>query len=299
MWDNAAVTELAAAFLDARDEHVEEAELLVLAGALDAAVAAGREAWPAITIETQAWTRALAACSPRPVEPAQPLGAMLVADHYLAFACGHGDPAAVAACDAILVREAGFAADGTRMHASLRDEAIQIVREQMFAHRHDKPPAILNYSGRGPVRAWMRVSISRELVRLAKAQNRSVSLEEHLIADPAFVVDPALEELKVKYRSELASAFRAALGELPPRDRTLLRYQLIDGLTIDEVGTIYKVHRATAARWLAKVRDDLVERTRTMMAEALGVDTAEAASIVRLVQSQLDVSVIRHLDPKE
>jgi hypothetical protein len=35
------------------------------------------------------------------------------------------------------------------------------------------------------------------------------------------------------------------------------------------------------------------------MAESLGVDTAEAASIVRLVQSQLDVSVIRHLQPKK
>lgn len=299
MWDNAAVTVLAAAFLNARDEHLEEAELLVLGGALDAAVATGREAWPAITIETKAWSRALAVTAPRPVEPARPLGAMLVADHYLAFACGHGDPAAVVACDAILVREAGFAADGTRIHASLRDEAIQIVREQMFAPRSDRPPAILTYSGRGPLRAWMRVSISRELVRLAKAENRSVSLEEHLIADPAFVVDPALEELKVKYRGELASSFRAALAELPARDRTLLRYQLIDSLGIDEIGAIFKVHRATAARWLAKVREDLVERSRAMMAAALGVDTAEAASIVRLVQSQLDVSVIRHLDPKE
>src|SRR5206468_1798121 len=90
---------------------------------------------------------------------------------------------------------------------------------------------------------------------------------------------------------------RSATTPAAPRDRTLLRYQLIDRLTIDEIGTIFKVHRATAARWLSKIRDDLVDRTRSMMADSLGVDTEEAASIVRLVQSQLDVSVVRHPEP--
>jgi len=143
------------------------------------------------------------------------------------------------------------------------------------------------------------VSVSREMVRLAKVQNRSEPLEDHLIANPGYGDDPALEELKTRYRAELADAFRAALAELPARDRTLLRYQLVDGSTIDEIGSIYKVHRATAARWIAQIRDGLVERTRALIAESLGVDTAEAASIVRLVQSQLDVSVIRHLAPKK
>ena len=222
---------------------------------------------------------------------------MLVADHYLAFGCAAGDPAAIAHCDAILVREAGFAADGTRMHASVRDEATQVVRTQLLAPRDNRPAAIGDYAGRGALRSWLRVCVSRELVRIAKAQQRTEPLEEHLVEDPGYGDDPALEELKAKYRAELAEAFRTALTELPARDRTLLRYQLIDGLTIDEIGAIFRVHRATAARWIAKVRDDLVGRTRSLMAESLGVDTAEAASIVRLVQSQLDMSVIRHLGP--
>jgi RNA polymerase sigma-70 factor (ECF subfamily) len=234
---------------------------------------------------------------PTPLDPAKPLGEILVTDHYLAFACAAGDAAAVAECDAILVREAGFAADGTKMHASVRDEATQVIRAQLLAPREGKPAAIGDYAGRGALRSWLRVCVSRELVRLAKAQQRAEPLEEHLIADPGYGDDPALGELKAKYRAELADAFRTALTELPARERTLLRYQLIDGLTIDEVGAIFRVHRATAARWLAKIRDDLVTRTRELMAVALGVDTAEAASIVRLVQSQLDVSVIRHLGP--
>ncbi|MBA2538412.1 MAG: sigma-70 family RNA polymerase sigma factor [Deltaproteobacteria bacterium] len=288
--------ELAAAFLDARGEAAVPDVLPALTRVLDEALAVGRQAWPAVEVDTLVWARMLGALGPKPLDPARPLGSLLVADHYVAFACGNGNPAAVAACDAILVREAGFAATGTRMHASIRDEAIQIVRELLLSPRPGRAPAIKDYAARGPLRSWIRVAVSREMIRLAKAQNRSEPLEEHLIAAPG-ISDPVLEELKAKYRAELATAFRAALEELPPRERTLLRYQLIDNLTIDEIGAIYRVHRATAARWIQKIREELVDTTRAAMAKALGVDTEEAASIVRLVQSQLEVSVIRHLGP--
>ena len=291
------MTNLAAAFLHARGETASDGDRSALERALAAAVTSATSAWPAVRTDIEAWMRTLADLAPTPLDPARPLGEMLVADHYLAFGCAAADPSAIAGCDAILVREAGFAADGTRMHASVRDEATQIVRAQLLAPREGKPPAIGDYAGRGALRSWLRVCVSRELVRIAKAQQRSEPLEEHLVADPGYGDDPALEELKAKYRTELADAFRTALTELPARERTLLRYQLIDGLTIDEIGAIFRVHRATAARWVAKIRDDLVTRTRGIVANALGVDTAEAASIVRLVQSQLDVSVIRHLCP--
>lgn len=291
------MTTLAALFFEARGESASDDDRAAIDRALSAAVTAATTAWPNVRVETSAWIRALAELAPTPLDATKPLGEMLVADHFLAFGCAAGDAAAVAECDAILVREAGFAADGTRMHASVRDEATQVVRTQLLAPREGKPAAIGDYAGRGALRSWLRVCVSRELVRIAKAQQRAEPLEEHLVADPGYGDDPALEELKTKYRAQLADAFRSALTELPARERTLLRYQLIDGLTIDEIGAIFRVHRATAARWIAKIRDDLVTRTRELMAEALGVDTAEAASIVRLVQSQLDVSVIRHLGP--
>lgn len=291
------MSDVAAVFLEAREELADAEARLAVEVALAAALTTARTAWPRVSLESDAWVRALGELAPRPLDLEKPLGEVLVADHYLAFACAAGDAIAIAECDAILVREAGFAADGTRMHASVRDEATQIVRTNLLAPRENGPAAIGDYAGRGALRSWLRVSVSRELIRIAKAQQRNEPLEEHLVQDPGYGDDPALEELKAKYRAELAEAFRTALTELPARDRTLLRYQLMDGLTIDEIGAIFRVHRATAARWIAKVRDDLVARTRALMAESLGVDTAEAASIVRLVQSQLDMSVIRHLGP--
>lgn len=242
---------------------------------------------------------ALATHAPGPIVPARPLADLEVADLYLAFAAGAGDPRAIANCDAMLVREAGYAARAARIDDGLREEAIQTVRAIVFVPRPEKPPAIHDYSGRGRLHGWLRVLVARELVRLAKMQSRSVELEDYMIDDPARTAapDPVLERLKSTYREQLAGAFREALESLSARDRTLLRYQLIDGLTIDDIGEIYRVHRATAARWLSTIRDGIVDRTRSQIAEALGVDTAEASSIVRFVQSQLEVSVIKHLGP--
>jgi RNA polymerase sigma-70 factor (ECF subfamily) len=274
----------------------EEPALETVVEAFDAALAAGRAAWPDVTLEPATFADYLAARIAMPIDLAEPFAHLVIADLYLACACAAMDPKALAACDDLLRREAIVAADAARMHASLRDEALQIVRTAVFVARAQSTAAIHDYAGRGPLRGWFRVMLSRQLVRLAKAQNRGVELEDELAAAD-YNDDPVLDALKARYRSELADAFRTSLAELPPRDRTLLRYQMIDGLSIDEIGAIHRVHRATAARWLVGIRDKLVADTRGRLAAKLGVDSEEAASIVRLVQSQLDVSVIRHLGP--
>ena len=290
-------SDLLAAFLDGRGpSSLHEAS--ALEGALGDALLAGRAAHPELAVDPIAWMRALAVLAPETLPAIAPFGQLVIAVLYLAFACGTGDPRALAICDALLVREATFAATAARLHESLRDEGIQIVRTLAFARRPERPAAIFDYAGRGTLTGWLRVLVARELVRLAKAQQRSVSLEDQLLEIEVIDEDPVLEQLKSRYRAELASAFRIALDALSKRDRMLLRYQLIDGLTIDEIGALSRVHRATAARWLATIRDGLVERTRELLGEALGVDSVEAASIVRMVQSQLDVSVIRHLQPR-
>jgi hypothetical protein len=39
---------------------------------------------------------------------------------------------------------------------------------------------------------------------------------------------------------------------LSRRDRNLLRYQYFDHLTVDDIGALHRVHRATAARGVAR-----------------------------------------------
>ena len=88
---------------------------------------------------------------------------------------------------------------------------------------------------------------------------------------------------------------RAALEALDDRQRALLRYSLVDGWTVDQIGELYKVHRATAARWVAAARDALGDLIRTEVAKRLAIDELEVDSLIALVRSRIDVSLERVL----
>jgi RNA polymerase sigma-70 factor (ECF subfamily) len=75
----------------------------------------------------------------------------------------------------------------------------------------------------------------------------------------------------------------------------LLKQHLIYRLTVDQLGALYHLHRATAARRLAKARQALLDGARASLARRLGVPAAELASAMELVASRLEVSIERLL----
>jgi RNA polymerase sigma-70 factor (ECF subfamily) len=192
---------------------------------------------------------------------------------------------ALAAIDAML----GDALDGARAPADAIDEAKQVVRTLVLVAKDGKPPGIAGYRGRGSLRGWLRVAATRELVRHVDRDRRAVPLEDALLEDDA--VDPALDELKLRYRAELGRAIKSAIDRLPQDDRTLLRHHLLDRLSIDELGARYRIHRATAARRLARAREALVAATQTELAIALRLPEADITSVIRMVSSKIDVSL--------
>ena len=107
-----------------------------------------------------------------------------------------------------------------------------------------------------------------------------------------------MQYLRVLYRSEFKAAFVAAIAELTPRARTLLRYHLIDRLSIDKIAAIYDVHRATAARQLAKAKETVIRATQRCLQQRLKLDSDELTSVLRLVEGNVDVSVGRLLADK-
>ena len=86
------------------------------------------------------------------------------------------------------------------------------------------------------------------------------------------------------------------LRELAPEQRNVLRMSLVEGLSVDELAPVFGVHRATAARLLQRARDAVSEGTKRRLTERLSLETSELESILRLVRSQLDLSISRHLE---
>jgi RNA polymerase sigma-70 factor (ECF subfamily) len=87
------------------------------------------------------------------------------------------------------------------------------------------------------------------------------------------------------------TAFRAALATLTPRDRVLLRMNVLDGLTIDQIGALQGVHRATAARWVDRARETLSRQIRREFMKKLGADPFEAEELLQWMQSRIELSL--------
>jgi RNA polymerase sigma-70 factor (ECF subfamily) len=257
-----------------------------VAPALVTAIATARAAWPAIDVDDATFAAFLAE-RVRDGELVDAIGDAPAADLLLACGCVLGRPAAIAAFETVLA-EVDAAGRSERSAADLVDEVKQRLRTLLLV-ADGKPPGIVGYRGRGSLRGWLRVAATRELVRMEIQGRRAAPLEDAVLDEPQG--DPALEQLKARYRSELGQAIKDAIGRLSADDRTLLRHHLIDRLSIDQLGARYGVHRATAARWLSRARTALVAATETELAVRLRLAPDEVTSVIRMVASRLDASL--------
>ncbi len=286
--------------MNAVDDLVRTSGLPAVApGAVESAVesawaaflSVARAAWPDVQFD-EAQLAGFIGARLTGADVAEGLASAPAGDLALAAACVAQEPTAHAAFDTILT-EVEAAGASTRAPKDLVDEVKQLLRVQLLVPREDRPPGIAGYQGKGPLRGWVRITATRELIRHLKKGARELPIDKQL--DEAFGADPILEQLKGEYRAQFATALREAIAELSAEDRTLLRQQIVDNLSIDELGAAYGVHRATAARWLTRARGSLVTATRGRLAARLAMPVDEIDSVIRLVQSRLDASVVRYL----
>ena len=141
------------------------------------------------------------------------------------------------------------------------DEVKQLVRHRLFVGPPGGAPKILEYAGRGRLRTWVRVAATRIALNLVESNGRERPLDNDAIAHLIGAgEDPELGYLKRRYAAEFRAAFGEAFNALETRDRNLLRYAFGEGLSVDAVGALYGVHRATAARWITKAHGSLVDQ---------------------------------------
>jgi len=257
-------------------------------------IAGAKLAWPTVTFD-EAQLAEFVAERIEGADLAAALAAAPAGDLAIAGACTAQEPTAHAAFDAVLT-EVDAAGASTRAGKDLIDEVKQLLRVQLLVRREGKPPGIAGYKGKGPLRGWVRITATRELIRHLKKQQREQPIERSLEeALGTSSQDPMLSQLKAEYRSEFATALREAIAELSAEDRTLLRQSIVEQLSIDAIGAAFGVHRATAARWLQRARGALVAGTRNVLSLRLKLPVDEIDSVIRLVQSRLDASMVRYL----
>jgi RNA polymerase sigma-70 factor, ECF subfamily len=255
------------------------------------ALARARARWPRIGVEGRRFAAFLAE---RGLEASE-LADERLGDLYLACACAAGDGAAIAELERHYLSLVPSYLAPLRRSPVLVDETLQRLRERLFIAADGARPRIEEYSGRGALGAWLRVIAVRLLLDACTPSAlaaRSGPLDDVELATTA---DPELGYMKTRYLPYFQDAFSAALSTLTARERGLLRFHLVDGLNIAEIGKIYGTHRATVARWIAACRERLLEETRRALGERLRLSAPEVESMIRLLRSSLDVSIRGYL----
>ena len=245
---------------------------------IHAAWLVGRQAYPEITITEQELAAFVGA---------RPIGDRCIVDLYLAAALSRGDGAALAELDRTVLPAVKRGIAGLGLTDYAWRDLEQMLREKMLVRG-----SIGNYDGRAPLAIWLRVCTVRDALRQLERDRRTVDVDDDELEQLApDVPDPELLYLRRLYGEQFRIAFASALGELPPRERNLLRHAVIDGLGIDQIAAIYHIHRATAARRLERARKQLIDGTRAHLRSALGVGETELESIMRALAGAIDVTL--------
>ena len=256
--------------------------------AISVAWQAGRAAWPDLVVDRTRFAEHVRGLEPEALS-------RFPADLYLVVACLAGQPGALERFDRDVLSAARGAIQSIDNNGAFVDEAMQRLRSTLFVGE-DHGPRLALYAGRGPLRAWVGVAGARTALMMRRSQQRAreVSADDDEWAGALATIstnNPELELLKRQYAEAFGAALRDAVHMLEPRQRTVLRMSFVDGLSIDEIGAVYAVHRATAARWIQRACDTLFAKTRALLADRLSLSQSELDRMTALVRSQLDVSL--------
>jgi len=102
---------------------------------------------------------------------------------------------------------------------------------------------------------------------------------------------PELALFRGRYQDEFRTAFTEALASLDRRERTLLRLHFLKRLTVDELAPMYQVHRATAARWVLRAQERLVEETQALFLGRVPMSEESMEQIVIALRGQLSIDL--------
>lgn len=259
--------------------------------ALQRIVAEARDEWPQLVVEPECFLAYLAERVP-PSELATPRPPHLLraGDLWLACACLHRVPGALAAFDRACLAGCPTYLQRIDPSAAFADEVAQIVREKLFVADGDRPARISEYAGRGSLASWVRVTVMRTALNLRRARTVVLAAGDADL-DVAVEGDAALAFARKNYRAPFEAAVRAAVAGLTARERTVLRFHYVDGLSLDKIAMLYKVHRSSVARWLADTRDALHATIRNELRQRLGVAGSECESMATALYSQLTLSL--------
>lgn len=278
------------------------ADRAALQAALETAFARARARFATVTLGAVDLAQALGKRAPQGAEDdvIAWLGGTSIEDVYLACACVRGDATALSVLDREFLERLRAELARTPTLGQFADEAHQQLRVRLLVPGPDgTEPRLAGYKGHGPLQAWLRLTLTRLALNFLESDARQSQLKDELAHAPADSNDPELAFLRRKYRAELTAAMKEAFEALDKEERAILRMHFLDGLSAHDIGRMFKVSGRTIQRRIVETRRSIVERTRKVLRAQLGINPSQLATLMRLVDGELNLSLHRILAPTE
>jgi RNA polymerase sigma-70 factor (ECF subfamily) len=237
-------------------------------------------------------------------------------DLCLTIACEQNDEGAWSELVERFTPAVRSAARSASSNEDAAEDLVQSIWAELYGLRigkDGKPSSKLAYySGRGSLAGWLRAVASQLAVDVYRKQSRLVQTEEdadldRLVRDqrgsegqaalssnlqnPEKIVADKFAE------SDVQSALGAAVKELAPEDRLLVKLYYFDDMRLREAGVVLGVHEATASRRLTRIHNDLRKRITQILVDDKGWTKAEAersfAELAQNLNTDLEALVTR------
>jgi RNA polymerase sigma-70 factor (ECF subfamily) len=271
--------------------RMEESAPIDFDAVLDDVLGAAQRIFPTFCLPPDVFVAYLHERLPPDLPPPIALRRLHTSDLYLACACAHGDPDAIAVLDERCLGPLDRALSRIGIDRDMIAEVKQEIRYRVLVGDGEHAE-IVDFSGRGDLRGWVLVMATRQaLRRQGRARREQATEDDELWRHLASFEAPDLDHVKEVYRREFKRAFETALRALPPREKMLLRQHYLDGATLDELAVLYRVHRATAARMLGRAREMVLASTRDRLMSEFDVPSQELDSILRMIWSRIEFSL--------
>lgn len=247
----------------------------------------GQRRWPDLSIEFESFCRH---CRASLGEAPPPEVEQHGADLFLCCACVARHPSAILAFEAETSGVARAAISHVRRNPEFVEETLLELYDKLL---FSSAPKVAAYAARGPLKAWTRVAAARLAIDESRARRlawgRQVTLSEELRAEGP---EPESNLTRAEHAEAFQQALERSLASLPAQARNLLRMQVVGRCTIDQIGRIHGVHRATAARWLERIRSQVLDSIRHELCGRQGrLTESEFMSIAGSLGGVLELSL--------
>ena len=254
--------------------------------------AVGAAAWPTFALAADDFVRHLARLYPEGAPVAAWLAGLRADDLYLACGCALGVREALAAFDRACLGQLGKHLTQLRPSAAFVDEVRQALREKLLLARDGEPPKIAEYAGTGALAGgWLRVVATRVALDLRRRRQPIADAGAAAAALVDGAASPELGYVRGRYRALFQQCLAESVRALAAEARNLLRMHLVDGVTLEQLGQLFGMSRATTVRRLAAARALIVAAMRERVQAAIPLGDGEFDSLMGQLVSQLDVSL--------